>query len=104
MESALIFGATSHPSQTTGVAKFAFDIPDDMACVGLPASIQGFVPDLAANVLGLLSSDGMDISFGVSTANWEGVQMIYAADPLAESGSTSTGANGSVTRFTGPLN
>ncbi len=94
----------SHPSYTTGTAKFCFYTPEDPYLVGRHFYVQGFVVDSKANALGLLSTEGWDIGLGTSSAVWEGVQTIFSLYPDSASGSTSTGANGHITRFGGALN
>ena len=100
----VILTATSHPSYSSGSTYFCFFVPDNSSFIGAHLYTQGFVIDPKANPMGLLSTEGYDITFGNSSANWEGVQSIFSLYPNVAYGATSSGANGHITRFGGSLN
>ncbi len=101
---AAILTATSHPSYSSGITYFCFFVPEDPSFLGQHIYSQGFVVDPKANAMGLLSTEGWDVTFGRSYANWEGVQSIFSRYTNVGFGSTSSGANGHITRFGGSLN
>ncbi len=100
----VILTATSHPSYSSGSTYFCFFVPENPSFIGQHIYSQGFVIDPKANAMGLLSTEGWDITFGNSSANWEGVQTIFSRYTNVGFGSTSSGANGHITRFGGSLN
>ena len=103
-DGAVVLTATSHPTYASGTAKFCFFVPNDPSYLGKKIYTQGFVVDPQANALGLLSSEAWEITFGTTSANYEGVQAVFAPNLSVQVGSTSTGANGHITRFGGNLN
>ena len=103
VDAGYVFAAMSDPALSTAPAKFGLPVPNQPGFVNYPFTIQGFVINPGDNALGLLSTQGADITFGTSSVNWEGVQLIFSTDPAAPAGYTAAGNQGAVTRFGGVL-